>query len=70
MVGELATSVAPGTSMLPVQEMEDKNNPQKRHSVSILLIPGTCNTGCEVFSHVSIRKMLHEKILATDMLAN
>ena len=70
MGGELATSVAPGTSILPVQEMEDKSNPQKSHSMSILLIPGTCNTGCEVFSHVSIRKMLHEKILATDMLAN
>lgn len=70
MGGELATSVAPGTSILPVREAEDKKNPQKGHSRCILLIPRTCNTGCEVFSHISIRKMLHEKILAIDMLAN
>lgn len=70
MGGELAISVAPGTSVLPVQETEDKKNPQKGHSRCILLMPRTCNTGCEVVSHISIRKMLHEKILAIDTLAN
>lgn len=68
MDGELATSVAPGTSILPVQEMEDEKNPQNRHRRCILIIPGTCNTGCEVFCHISIRKMLREKTPATDTL--
>jgi len=70
MRGDLATSVARGTSTPPVQEMEDKQNPQKRHSSCILLIPGTCNTGCEVFSHISVSKTLREKIPATDLLPN
>lgn len=41
MGGEVATSVAAGTSILPVQELEDKKNLQKRHSRCVLLIPGT-----------------------------
>lgn len=65
MGGELATSAAPGTSILPVREMENKKNHKTRHSMRILLIPRNCKTSCEVFSLVSVRKMLHEKTLAT-----
>lgn len=43
-----------------------KTNSLKRYSRCILLIPESRNTGCEVFSRVSLRKMLHGKIIATD----